>query len=164
MEMQEKWINAPARLSQRLHRGQTDKAGADYYLGHLSFVASLGKTFQEKVVGYLHDAGEDTPYSIEEILDLLEKEAEMSFDTKDKTDMAQALHLLNHNTTPYRATYIRNIGEHPLATAVKLNDLTHNMDIRRLPTPSENDYERLKRYKEEYNYLFRRAKSDYSPK
>ena len=88
----------------------------------------------------------------------------MSFDTKDKTDMAQALHLLNHNTTPYRATYIRNIGEHPLATAVKLNDLTHNMDIRRLPTPSENDYERLKRYKEEYNYLFRRAKSDYSPK
>ncbi|SJZ31451.1 phosphohydrolase [Porphyromonas cangingivalis] len=164
MEMQEKWINAAARLSQRLHRGQTDKAGVDYYLGHLSFVASLGKTFQEKVVGYLHDAGEDTPYSIEEILDLLEKEAEMSFDTKDKTDMAQALHLLNHNTTPYRATYIRNIGEHPLATAVKLNDLTHNMDIRRLPTPSENDYERLKRYKEEYNYLFRRAKSDYSPK
>ena len=52
-----------------------------------------------------------------------------------------------------RETYIRNIGGNPLARRVKMNDLTHNMDIHRLPAPTEKDYQRLERYKREYEYL-----------
>lgn len=32
-----------------------------------------------------------------------------------------------------------------------LNDLRNNMDIARIPKPSEKDYARLERYKKEYN-------------
>ena len=36
-----------------------------------------------------------------------------------------------------RETYIRNLGGNPLARRVKMNDLTHNMDIHRLPAPTK---------------------------
>ena len=39
----------------------SEKAGVDYFEGHLCMVASMGTTWQEQVVGYLHDASEDTP-------------------------------------------------------------------------------------------------------
>ncbi|MDO4789430.1 MAG: phosphohydrolase [Porphyromonas sp.] len=151
--MQEKWIDAAARVAHRLHQGQQDKAGVEYFSGHLCFVASLGKTWQEKVVGYLHDASEDTPYTVEQALSLLEQEVGTPMQVEDKAEIGQALHLLNHHSADDRACYIRNIGKHPLARAVKLNDLTHNMDIQRLSNPSEKDYQRLERYKEEYAYL-----------
>lgn len=52
-----------------------------------------------------------------------------------------------------RETYIRNLGGNPLARRVKMNDLKHNMDIHCLPAPTEKDYQRLERYKREYEYL-----------
>ena len=64
------WVNAAAKVAEELHRGQRDKAGVDYFTGHLSFVASLGRSWQEQVVGYLHDASEDTPCTVEQVLDL----------------------------------------------------------------------------------------------
>jgi hypothetical protein len=40
-----------------------------------------------------------------------------------------------------------------LATAVKINDLTDNMDIRRLPYLSDKDVKRLKKYLKAYKKL-----------
>ena len=147
------WVNAAAKVAEELHRGQRDKAGVDYFTGHLSFVASLGGSWQEQVVGYLHDASEDTPCTVEQVLDLLEKEAQRAMPPEERTEIQQALCLLNHHTAPDRTSYIRRIAQHKLARAVKLNDLTHNMDIHRLSAPTEKDYLRLARYREEYNYL-----------
>jgi len=152
-ETQNKWVEAAARVARRLHQGQKDKAEVDYFEGHLSVVASLGRTWQERVVGYLHDASEDTPHSVEQVLELVEDEAHAAMAPNDRAEVAQALQLLNHHTASDRQTYIRRIGEHALARAVKLNDLTHNMDIRRLPSPTEKDYQRLERYRQEYAYL-----------
>lgn len=56
MDILNRWVEAAAKVAKRLHERQQDKAGVDYFEGHLSFVASLGNTWQEKVVGYLHDA------------------------------------------------------------------------------------------------------------
>ena len=153
MNAQDEWIEAAARVAKRLHDGQKDKAGMDYFEGHLSLVASLGDTWQEKVVGYLHDASEDTPHDVEQVLDLLEEEAQAVMEPSDKEEIAQALQLLNHHLAGDRKTYIRSIRGHSLARAVKLNDLTHNMDIQRLPCPTEKDYQRLARYRQEYEYL-----------
>ena len=125
----------------------------DYFEGHLSVVASLGRTWQERVVGYLHDASEDTPHSVEQVLELVEEEAHAAMAPNDRAEVAQALQLLNHHTANDRQTYIRRIGEHALARAVKLNDLTHNMDLRRLPSPTEKDDQRFERYRQEYAYL-----------
>ena len=49
--------------------------------------------------------------------------------------------------------FIDRIRKNPLATAVKLNDLTDNMDIRRLPYLSDKDVKRLKRYLKAYKRL-----------
>ena len=153
MGTQSNWVEAAARVARRLHDGQKDKAEVDYFEGHLRFVASLGRTWQEQVVGYLHDASEDTPHTVEQVLELVEDEAHAAMAPNDRAEVAQALKLLNHHTANDRQTYIRRIGEHALARAVKLNDLTHNMDLRRLPSPTEKDYQRLARYRQEYEYL-----------
>lgn len=148
------WIKSSATLAKRLHKDQVDKAEMDYFEGHLCMVASMGKTWQEQVVGYLHDASEDTPNTVEEVLSLLEKEAQQRLSKEDRLEFSSALHLLNHHNSPDRDSYIRAIGEHPLARAVKLNDLRHNMDLSRLPSPSSKDFIRRERYESEYNYLY----------
>lgn len=147
------WVESSETLAKRLHKGQVDKAGMDYFEGHLCIVASMGATWQEQVVGYLHDASEDTPNTVEEVLSLLEEEAQQKLSQDDRLQLSTALHLLNHHNCPDRESYIRAIGEHPLARAVKLNDLRHNMDLSRLPSPSSKDFLRRERYEHEYNYL-----------
>ena len=147
------WIKSSATLAKCLHKGQVDKAGVDYFEGYLNMVASMGTTWQEQVVSYLHDASEDTPNTVEEALSLLEEEAQRRLSKEDRSELSSVLHLLNYHNSPDRDSYIRAIGEHPLARAVKLNDLRHNMDLSRLPSPSSKDFFRRERYMCEYNYL-----------
>ena len=71
----------------------------------------------------------------------------------DWKDMAEALAILNHHTAPNRKEYIKRFGENQLALKVKLNDMSNNMDISRIPSPTPKDYERLERYKTEYEAL-----------
>ena len=153
-------VLAAAQLAQQLHKGQVDKAGVDYFSGHLSAVAKMGQTWQEQVVGYLHDASEDTPHTVEEILTMLNAALTEPLLDADRYAIAMALRLLNHHTAPDRATYIRTIGENPLAIAVKLNDLTHNIDLTRLSNPTEKDYARMERYKKEFDYLAARKSAN----
>jgi hypothetical protein len=49
--------------------------------------------------------------------------------------------------------FIERVKKNPLATAVKINDLTDNMDIRRLPYLSDKDVKRLKKYLKAYKKL-----------
>ncbi|MGP1624471.1 phosphohydrolase [Prevotella heparinolytica] len=142
-----------AHLAERLHKGKVDKAGMDYFSGHLSAVAAMGRTWQEQVVGYLHDASEDCPYTVDEVLDLLDTELEPPLPDVEREDLATVLRLLNHHIVPDRETYIHLIGANALTTAVKLHDLTHNMDLSRLPNPTKKDFARVERYKKEYEYL-----------
>ena len=133
---------AAARLIAKLaHRGQTDKAGNDYF-AHPEAVASLLDTPEEKVVGYLHDTVEDTEVTVEDIREIFGDE------------IADAVALMTHaDGVPYM-DYVKEVGKNPLARKVKLADLTHNMDIRRIPHPKAKDYDRIERkYKPAYAYL-----------
>ena len=113
----------------------------------------MRQTWQEQVVGYLHDASEDTPNTVDEVLNLLEEKSEIPLSAAEREELTVALRLLNHHFAPDRETYIHRIKDNPLATAVKLHDLTHNMDLSRLSNPTKKDYERVARYKKEYDYL-----------
>lgn len=148
------WVKSSANLAKRLHEGQVDKSGVDYFEGHLCMVASMGRTWKEQVVGYLHDASEDTPHTTEEVLSLLEEDAKQRLSEEDRLELAIALHLLNHHSFSHREDYIQAIGQNSLARAVKLNDLQHNMDLSRLSSPSSKDFNRRDRYEREYNYLY----------
>lgn len=150
-------VEAARELAQWLHSGQTDKAGLDYFTTHLTTVARSGATWQEQVVGYLHDAAEDTPHTVEEVLQLLQ--ARLANGPTDGPTPAEwgaigeALHLLNAHTAPSREAYIRRFRGHRLAIHVKLNDLRHNMDITRVPHPTEKDRARVERYHKEFELL-----------
>ena len=146
-------VQCAADLAYQLHRGQVDKAGVDYFTGHLTAVAKMGSTWQEQVVGYLHDASEDTPNSVEQVLNLLDEKLESPLSDSDREELTVALRLLNHHLAPDRETYIQRIKRNALAKAVKMHDLTHNMNLSRLPNPTRKDYERVKRYKKEDDYL-----------
>ncbi|HPY44123.1 MAG TPA: GTP pyrophosphokinase, partial [Clostridia bacterium] len=39
--------------------------------------------------------------------------------------------------------YLFRVKQNPLARAVKVLDITHNMDIRRIPNPTQKDRERV---------------------
>ena len=105
------WCDAAARLAKRLHQKQMDKAGFDYFEGHLSAVAKMGKTWQERVVGYLHDASEDTTHSVDEVITLLEKECSKSLSAEERATISTALSLLNHHYAPNRDYYIKAIAQ-----------------------------------------------------
>ena len=146
-------VQCATELARELHKGQVDKAGVDYFTGHLTAVAKMGTTWQQQVVGYLHDASEDTPHSVEEVLNLLDAKLRTPLSDTDRLELADALHLLDHHLAPDREIYIQRIKSNALAKAVKMHDLTHNMDLTRIPNPAKKDYERIERYKKEYDYL-----------
>lgn len=70
-----------------------------------------------------------------------------------RAEIKTALTLLNHHTAPSREEYISRISSNLLALKVKLNDLRNNLDITRIPNPTEKDYARIERYKKEYDIL-----------
>ena len=70
---------------------------------------------------------------------------------KEWTEIEEALNVLNHNTALNRESYIQRFKGNELAIKVKLSDLRHNMDLSRIPSPTEKDYARLERYKSEFS-------------
>lgn len=90
----------------------------------------------------LHDVVEDSDWT-------LEKLAAEGF----APEIIEVLRCLTHAEEEPCDRYIARIKGNPLAVAVKLNDLTDNMDIRRLPYLSDKDVKRLKRYLRAYKQL-----------
>lgn len=146
-------VDAAKLLAEILHSGQTDKAGVDYFTGHLTTVGDAGCTWKDKIVGYLHDAAEDTEYSVEQVLEMLQEKCNNEIKKEQLLEIGEALNLLNSSTVSLRDEYIARIRNSEIATRVKLNDLRHNMDISRIPEPTSKDLERLKRYKREYRTI-----------
>jgi (p)ppGpp synthase/HD superfamily hydrolase len=129
-------------IATQAHKGQLDKAGNEY-IGHPLRVMEMGKTLQEKIVGVLHDVVEDTDWTFE----ALEAEGfteEIIAALKCVTKTSE-----NENYDDF----IERVKKNPLAVAVKINDLTDNMDIRRLPYLSDKDVKRLKKYLKAYKRL-----------
>ena len=129
-------------IATEAHKGQVDKAGNEY-IGHPLRVMEMGKTEEEKIVGVLHDVVEDTDWSFER-LEAEEFAPEIIAALKCVTKISE-----NENYD----SFIERVKKNPLATAVKINDLTDNMDIRRLPYLSDKDVKRLKKYLKAYKRL-----------
>lgn len=129
-------------IATQAHEGQVDKAG-NAYIGHPLRVMAMGKTEHEKIAGVLHDIVEDTPWTFE----MLEAEGfapEIIAALKCVTKISE-----NEDYDDF----IERVKKNPLAVAIKINDLTDNMDIRRLPYLSDKDVKRLKKYLKAYKKL-----------
>ena len=129
-------------IATQAHQGQFDKSGKDY-IGHPLRVMEMGKTEEEKIVGVLHDVVEDTDWTFEAL------EAE-GF----SPEIISALRCVTKiSENDNYDDFIERVKKNPLATAVKINDLTDNMDIRRLTTITEADVQRLRKYLKAYQEL-----------
>lgn len=179
-----KIVYAAGLVAKKLHKGQVDKGGNDYFESHLLKVADAGFDWKEKVVGFLHDASEDCNVTVEDVMNLLDEEMSRVVDNpkehwyeeewweewmediavypckathvitdEERAEIKTTLTLLNHHTASSREEYINRISTNFLALKVKLNDLRNNLDITRIPEPTEKDYARIERYKKEYDIL-----------
>lgn len=117
-------------IAYKAHKGQYDKAGVEY-INHPLTVASYCKTEDERIVALLHDVVEDTNVTLDDLSKIFDKE------------IIDALRLLSHtDDTPY-LEYVARIKENNLAKAVKIADLTHNMDMSRFKNLTKWDYDRV---------------------
>lgn len=135
-------LERAVEIAREAHRGQLDKSGEEY-IGHPLRVMAAGATLEEKIVGVLHDVVEDSSWTLG-----------MLSDEGFSQEVIDALRCLTK--LPEGESYdkfIARIKSNPLAVAVKLNDLSDNMDIRRLPYLSDKDVKRLKKYLKAYKQL-----------
>ena len=127
-------------LAVEKHKNQTDKAGNPYILHPLHVMENVNSK-EGKIVAILHDIIEDTDITENYLLKIgLSKR------------IVDAVVALTRSEDMDYQEYIKNLSSNPLAKEVKLADLEHNMDLKRLPTLEEKDLERNRKYQIAYHY------------
>ena len=118
-----------------MHTNQKDKGGEDYLKHplHLAYKCKArGHSNDVQIVAVLHDVIEDSCYTFEDL--------EAAGFSKDIID---ALKLLTHDKDEDYFEYISKIKENDIARKVKIEDLLHNSDIRRIPPEKIGDAEKI---------------------
>lgn len=123
------------------HKNQKDKSGKPYIL-HPLHVMETVKSDDAKIVAILHDIIEDTDVTEEDLLN-----AGLS------KHIVDAIVMLTRSRDEDYMDYVKKLSSNPLAKEVKLADLQHNMDLRRLSTLKERDLDRNRKYQIAYHYL-----------
>lgn len=121
-------------LATKAHSGQKDKGGQPYIL-HPIRVMLACESEAERITALLHDILEDTALTAADLEGFPEK------------IVAAVLCLTRRAGEDYMA-YIARICENPLAARVKYADLQDNMDISRIPYPTERDFSRIRKYEQ----------------
>ena len=128
-------------LAVEKHKNQTDKAGNPYILHPLHVMENVNSK-EGKIVAILHDIIEDTDVTEDYLLKI----------GLSKRIVDAVVALTRSEDIDYQE-YIKNLSSNPLAKEVKLADLEHNMDLKRLPTLEEKALERNRKYQIAYHYL-----------
>jgi len=123
-------------IAAKAHAGQVDKAGQPYILHPLRVMLRLS-TEEERIAAVLHDVVEDTSVSLDQL-------ANEGF-SKSVLAAVEALTKLPGESRMEAA--VRAAGN-AVARTVKLADNSENMDLSRIQTPTERDFERLKEYEQ----------------
>jgi (p)ppGpp synthase/HD superfamily hydrolase len=128
-------------ISARAHEGQTDKGGSPYILHPLKVMLRLAH-HDERIVAVLHDVVEDTRVTL----------ADLRNEGFSEAILAAIDSLTKREGETYQA-FIERAGRDPLARRVKLADLAENSDLSRIDRPSQNDLERVEKYRKAAEYL-----------
>ena len=125
------------------HKDQVDKAGLPYYLHPIHVAESMDDEIS-CTCALLHDVIEDTSMTLEDL-----KEKGFSDEVLD------VLSLLTHDDDVPYMEYIEKIKTNPIATKVKLSDLAHNMDLSRIDNVTDEDLDRIEKYKKAKELLIK---------
>jgi (p)ppGpp synthase/HD superfamily hydrolase len=122
-------------LARDAHAGQVDQGGHPYIL-HLEEVANLVTTEEEKIVALLHDIVEDTSVTLDVIYEQFGVVIGDAVDAMTKREGVE----------PF-LDYLKRAKTNPIARQVKIADMIHNSDLKRLPfPPREEDVQREEKY------------------
>ncbi len=122
-------------LARKAHKGQMDKSGTAY-IKHPVAVARMCSTKEERITALLHDVIEDTDITSDNL-----------FSYGIPLDIVDAIVCLSKKKGIDYFEYLRNVKKNPLARAVNIADFTHNMNLSRLNSISDEDIRRVEKYK-----------------
>ena len=123
-------------LAAERHAGQVDKANAPYILHPLRVMLNV-PDIEHKIVAVLHDILEDTTTTIDELYRL-------GF----QTHLIDAIIALTKQEGESRIQAAQRTVQNPIERVVKLADITDNMDLSPIQSPTMKDFERLKEYQQ----------------
>lgn len=117
------------------HAGQKDRGGAPYVLHPLAVMAKV-QSIEEKIVAVLHDVVEDTDVTFNDL-------SGMGFSVA----IVRAVESVTKREGEDRFTAAHRSAANRIGCAVKLADVSENMNMSRLTNPTAKDFDRLEQYK-----------------
>jgi (p)ppGpp synthase/HD superfamily hydrolase len=137
----ESLLQTAIAIAAKAHEGQIDKAGKPY-LAHPLFVMENVNSIEEKIVAVLHDAVEDSELTLEQLTSEGFPEV-----------IVKAIAAITKIEGEAYAAYLERVIANPIALRVKIADVTHNLDLRRIANPTEADFQRIAKYKKVLSQL-----------
>lgn len=136
-------LNKMLVLATNRHAGQFDRGGNPYILHPLKVMYYL-KTDDEELqcIALAHDLVEDTDTTFAELRD-------MGFTERVINGIKSLTKMPGESYDDYKL----RVKSNPDAVKVKLCDLRHNTDVRRLKGVTEKDLARMEKYHRFYNEL-----------
>ena len=137
-------LSKAIHLATVAHHGQFDKQGMPYILHVLAVMANLRNIEDEDLmcIAALHDVVEDTYVTLEDLRN-------EGFSDR----VVNTVSLLTKEEGYSEEGYLNGILSSKDAILVKLADLEHNMDIKRLKGIRDKDMARLQKYTKMYHTL-----------
>ena len=130
-------------LAATAHRDQTDKAGRPYILHTLKVMHYLRSDDDElNAIAVLHDIVEDTTVTYKDLIDYSMSER-----------IIRGVAAMTKQRGQTADEYLAQVLANPDAIRVKMADLRHNSDIRRLKGVTQKDIDRIEKYNKMYDVL-----------
>jgi guanosine-3',5'-bis(diphosphate) 3'-pyrophosphohydrolase len=122
-------------IAAQAHAGQVDKAGQPYILHPLRVMLRVSSD-AERMAAALHDVVEDSDVTLQQL-------TSEGF----PSEVVEAVDALTKRPGETRIQAAHRAAAHPVARVVKLADNAENLDISRIPNPTERDLARTEEYK-----------------
>lgn len=136
-------LGTAIKLAAEVHEHQTDKSDETYMLHSIAVMQAVAPDKDAMIVAVLHDALEDVEgfsgrLRVEHVIKTTF--GRITFD---------AIWALTHKENEPYDMYIERVAKNYFATKVKIADLTHNMDPRRIPSYQivDKDFQRWDKYR-----------------
>ena len=129
-------IERAIEIAANAHAGQRDKAGQPYIFHPLRVMFRVNGE-HEQMAAVLHDVVEDTAITIDDL-------AREGF----PPEVLRAVEALTKLPGETRLEAAARAAADPVARKVKLADNAENMDLSRIPNPTDKDHARCREYAE----------------
>lgn len=138
-------LGTAIRIAASSQEKTLDKGGNPYILHSIAVMLGIhpDADHQQMAIGILHDVLEDDP---EWTVERLRAEG-------ISERVLTALGCLTHPVHESYEDYIKRVSTNLDAILVKMSDLRHNMDLRRLKGYGKKDISRMEKYAKAYTFL-----------